>query len=171
MEAGDEGFESGGERELVTNGGSTTSMIRNLQAGMEYTLRVISFRTDVGEGPPSNEVLGVPLSPPVSGDATLSDLRVTETDGTAVTLSPSMFSATVTSYSASVANPVSRVTILPTTSHTGAEIHYLDANDLKLDDADDGSDDFQADLAVGANTVKVKIVAETIWPRKPIRSP
>ena len=154
---GDHDFEGGGDREQVTNGGSTVSMIQNLEGGMEYTLRVIAFRTNVGMGPPSDEVKGVPLS--LSSDAALGNLRVTETDGTAIALSP-MFSSTVTGYSASVAHAVSRVTILPTTSHANAQIRYLDANEMELDDADDGIDDFQADLAVGANTVKVKITAE-----------
>ena len=154
---GDHDFEGGGDREQVNNGGSTVSMIQNLEGGMEYTLRVIAFRTNVGMGPPSDEVKGVPLS--LSSDAALGNLRVTETDGTAIALSP-MFSSTVTGYSASVAHAVSRVTILPTTSHANAQIRYLDANEMELDDADDGIDDFQADLAVGANTVKVKITAE-----------
>ena len=118
----------------------------------------MAFRTNVGEGPPSDEVKGVPLGR--STDATLTDLRVTETDGTAIALTPSMFSPTETSYSASVAYSVATVRILPTTSDADAQIRYLDANDMELADADTGTTDFEADLAVGENTFKVKITAE-----------
>ena len=155
---GEQDFESGGDREHVVNGGGTQSMIQNLTPGMEYTLRVIAFRNNVGEGPPSDEVKGTPLS--LSSDAKLGNLRVTETDGTAITLSPSTFSSTVTSYSASVANSVATVKILPTTSDANAQIQYLDANNLELSDANSGTTDFDANLAVGSNTFKVKITAE-----------
>ena len=155
---GEEAFEGGGDREQVVNGGGTTSTIPNLTPGMEYTLRVMAFRTNVGGGPPSNEVKGIPLGR--STDATLTDLRVTETDGTAIALTPSMFSPTVTSYSASVAYSVATVRILPTTSDADAQIRYLDANDMELADADTGTTDVEANLAVGENTFKVKITAE-----------
>ena len=155
---GDQDFESGGDREQVVNGGGTHSMIQNLTPGMEYTLRVIAFRTNVGAGPPSSEVKGIPLA--LSSDALLSNLRVTETNGTAVPLTPSTFSSTVTSYSASVAHSVATVKILPTTSDANAQIQYLDANNLELSDANSGTTDFDANLAVGSNTFKVKITAE-----------
>ena len=155
---GDHAFEGSGDREQVVNGGGTTSTIPNLIPGMEYTLRVIAFRSNVGMGPPSNVVMGIPLGR--SYDATLSDLRVTETDGTAIALTPAMFSATVTGYSAFVAHSVARVKILPTTSDANAQVQYLDANDMELADADSGTTDFEADLNVGENTVKVRIAAE-----------
>ena len=153
---GSEGFESGGDRELMVNGGGNSSMIRNLVSGSEYVLRVIATRGGVGDGPPSMEMTGTPLGR--SDDATLSGLRVTDTADITIPLTP-MFSSAMTSYSASVANSVATVTILPTTNDANATVQYLDGNDMVLGDADSGALNFQANLAVGANTVKVKVAA------------
>ena len=52
-------------RESILNGGErTTYTIERLQAGVEYTLRVIAARWGVGadDGPPSAEVTGTPLA-------------------------------------------------------------------------------------------------------------
>ena len=152
-----EGFESGGDREVTVNGGANSSMIPNLVAGSEYVLRVIATRSGVGDGPPSMEMTGTPLAR--SEDATLSGLRVTDTADITIPLTP-MFSSAMTSYSASVANSVATVTILPTTNDANATVQYLDGNDMVLGDADSGALNFQANLAVGANTVKVKVSAE-----------
>ena len=156
--SGDETFEGGGAREHVIGAGSTTAYtIPDLTAGTEYTIRVIATRTGAEDGVPSAEVTGTPRA--LSADAALSALRVIYSDGMAIALTP-MFASAQTDYSAPVGNAVARITIVPTPSDTNARVEFLDANDMALADADDGVADFQADLAVGANTVKVKVTAE-----------
>ena len=95
------------------------------------------------------------MSVRTSDDATLSGLSLS--DGT---LSPS-FSPTQPDYTATVVDTVVRVTVTPVTSHAGATVAYLDADDMPLADADTASaDTFEFDLAVGANVVKVKVTAD-----------
>ena len=87
-------------------------------------------------------------------DATLSALVLS--DGT---LSPS-FVKGVTSYTATVGNAVSSITVTPTKSKDNARVAFLDANDNVLADADTNTDGQQVDLSVGENTLKVKVTAE-----------
>ena len=100
-----------------------------------------------------------------STDATLSALALSEG-----TLSPG-FSPAGTSYTASVGNAVSRITVTPTTNYAGATdfggnsiakptVEYLDASDTALTDADTASTEtFEVALSVGANAIKVKVTA------------
>ena len=76
------------------------------------------------------------------------------------TLSPT-FASAHTSYTASVGNPVSRITVTPTTGHASATVTYFNASDTALTDADTAStDSFEVDLSEGANVIKVKVTAE-----------
>ena len=84
-------------------------------------------------------------------DATLSALSVS-----GATLSPA-FDADTTTYSATVANSVTQVTITATTSETTATIEYLDGSDATRTDADTMTAGLQVDLSVGSNIVKVKV--------------
>ena len=86
-------------------------------------------------------------------DATLSALSVS-----GATLSPA-FDADTTTYSATVANSVSQVTITQTTSETTATVEYLDGSDATRTDADTMTAGLQVNLSVGTNTVKVKVTA------------
>ena len=102
------------------------------------------------------EILPVVLS----DDADLSALSLS--DGT---LDP-VFASGVTSYTATVANGVSSITVTPTRSDATATLAYLDGADAELDDADDNTAGHQVDLSVGENTVRVKVTAEdTTTPR------
>ena len=96
-------------------------------------------------------------------DATLSGLDLTWDDsGTeaAVALSPTFDKAT-TSYTASVDNAVSRITVAPTANDSDADCcDYLDGSDSALTDADTNASGFQVDLDEGDNTIKVKVTAE-----------
>ena len=93
-----------------------------------------------------------------SSDATLRALAVN--DGTSdLTLTPAFASGT-TDYAASAANDVAQVTVTPTVNHAEADVEYLDGDDNELDDADTNAAGHQVALAVGANTVKVKVTAE-----------
>ena len=97
-----------------------------------------------------------------STDATLSGLELTWDDaGTAtdITLDPTFDTAT-TAYTAEVGNSVDEITVVPTENDAGATVAYFDGDDMSLTDADSVADDFQVDLSVGENTVKVKVTAE-----------
>ena len=89
-----------------------------------------------------------------SSDAGLTGLAVS-----GATLSPAFGSGT-TSYTATVGNGVSSVTVTPTRSDGGATLEYLDANDSEMDDGDGNASGHQVDLSEGANTIKVKVTAE-----------
>ena len=96
----------------------------------------------------------------VSNDATLSDLTLEDaSDDSAVDLSPAFASGT-TSYAASVAEAVDRVTVEATANDSNASVEYLDENDTALADADDAKAGFQVDLAEGENVIKAKVTAE-----------
>ena len=89
-------------------------------------------------------------------DATLSALSL----GTGVTLSPT-FAPDTTSYTASVASDVEEVTVTLDKGYTGATVAYLDASDEELEDADDGKDDQQVELAEeGETVIKVQVTSE-----------
>ena len=88
-----------------------------------------------------------------TSDATLSALSVS-----GATLSPTFDAATAT-YQATVANAVTQVTITETTSEATATVEYLDNSDATLTDADTMTADFQRNLSVGSNIVKVKVTA------------
>ncbi|MYK38585.1 MAG: hypothetical protein F4036_12635, partial [Gammaproteobacteria bacterium] len=94
-----------------------------------------------------------------STDATLSALALKDRDGATVALSPG-FSASTTSYTASVPARVARITIEATKGDDGARVDYLDGAESALTDADTVADHFQVDLGAGANTIKVKVTAE-----------
>ena len=71
------------------------------------------------------------------------------------------FAAGTTSYTATVANRVERVTVLPAANDEArATIAYLDENDNTLADADGTTDGFQVDLEVGDTTIEVEVTAE-----------
>ena len=91
-------------------------------------------------------------------DATLSGLALSDGTNT-VPLAPG-FAAETADYTATVANAVSRITVTATKSDETATLAYLDGNDAALADADDATGGHQVDLAVGENTVKVKVTGE-----------
>ena len=74
-------------------------------------------------------------------------------------LSPS-FSPSLTSYNSSAASLVDQITIEGTANNLdGATVAYLDGSDQELTDADTQKEGFQVDLAVGDNTIQVKVTA------------
>ena len=109
---------------------------------------------------PQIAVKGTVAPAAVSDDATLSDLALTDASDNAIAaLSPS-FASDTTSYSATVANSVSQITVAPTANDSNADIEYLDDNDATLTDADTNTAVFDFDLDVGPNVVKVEVTAE-----------
>ncbi len=88
------------------------------------------------------------------GNADLSALSLS--DGT---LAPEFHRVTM-SYAAAVGGAVSRITVTATASDAAnATVEFLDASDAALADADGNTDGHQVDLAVGKNTIKVKVTA------------
>ena len=114
-----------------------------------------SFRIAIKGYPATAELDTYPLE---STDATLSALVVE--DGTSdLTLTPT-FAPGTTSYAVSVGYAVDEVTVKPSKSDDNATVEYLDASDNALADADATERGQQAALAVGENTIKVKVTAE-----------
>ena len=93
-----------------------------------------------------------------STDATLSALALKD-GSTAITLSPG-FSSTVTTYTASVANAVDEITIVPEVNDSNATYEIQDSGGTALADADLNETGFQVSLDVGANTIEVEVTAE-----------
>ena len=74
-------------------------------------------------------------------------------------LSPS-FSPSTTSYTSSAPSLVDRITIEGAANNLdGATVAHLDGSDQELTDADTQKEGFQVDLAVGDNTIQVKVTA------------
>ena len=96
---------------------------------------------------------------PPSTVATLSGLALKDAaDDSTIDLNET-FVSTTKDYTADVANDVDEITVEPTSDHN-ATFAYLNASDTALTDADTLKTGFQAALAVGANTVKVKVTSE-----------
>ena len=99
------------------------------------------------------------LSVPLSTDATLNGLALKNAaDNSAIDLNET-FATGTKSYTADVLNAVTTITVKPKSDHN-ATFAYLNASDTVLTDADLNTTGFQAALAVGANTIKVKVTAE-----------
>ncbi len=76
----------------------------------------------------------------------------------ALALTPSTFSATTTSYTASVANSITHVKLTPTKAHTGASIKVGKGTSLTA--VTSGSESTAIALSEGANAIKVEVTAE-----------
>ena len=97
---------------------------------------------------------------PTSTDATLSGLALKNaSDDSAVALNET-FSSTLTTYTATVANAVTSITVEPTPGNASAEVAYLNASDVELTDADPNKTGFQADLTEGDNVIQVQVTAQ-----------
>ena len=94
-----------------------------------------------------------------SSDATLSGLMLTDSSSNAITLTPT-FVATTKSYTASVTNEDDEITIVPTVNDSSANYEIQDGDSNALTDSDSNVRDFQVDLDVGDNTIKVEVTAE-----------
>ena len=92
-------------------------------------------------------------------DATLSALGLSSDDST-IELTPS-FASDIMSYTASsVAYRVAQITIAATRTDSGARVAYFDSSDTEILDADaDATNGQQVPLAVGPNTIKVKVTS------------
>ena len=97
---------------------------------------------------------------PTSTDATLTGLALKNaSDDSEVDLNET-FSSTLTTYTATVANGVTSITVEPAPGNASAEVAYLNASDVVLTDADTNKTGFQADLTEGDNVIQVQVTAE-----------
>ena len=105
------------------------------------------------------QVKGTVIGGTLSTDATLSALALQDaSDNSAITLSPTFVSGT-TSYTASEANDVDEITVLPTVNESNATYEIQDGDGTALVDASSATG-FQVALSEGENTVKVEVTAE-----------
>ncbi len=93
-------------------------------------------------------------TPPLSTDATLSSLELSEGR-----LDPA-FATGTSDYAAAVGYTVTRLTVVPTTTDANATVAYLDGSDMALADASTVTDEQDVDLVVGETVVKVQITAQ-----------
>ena len=93
------------------------------------------------------------------GGTTLSDLVLKDVDDNNIDLSPTFASGT-RSYTATVANSVSRIKVEPTKADSNSTIQYLDSADTALTDADTNTGVFDVDLAEGENVIKIRVTAQ-----------
>ena len=104
-------------------------------------------------------ILGTAATATASDDATLSDLELADNNNTDITLTPTFVSGTTT-YTAQVINSVDEITITPSVNDGNATYEIQNNAGTALTDADTGTADFQVDLSVGANIIKVEVEAE-----------
>ena len=94
-----------------------------------------------------------------STDASLAALTLTDADGNALSFNET-FAPRTMSYTADVGNDVTGLTLSPTTADASATLAYLTADGTTLADDDATTAALDTTLAVGANTLKVKVTAE-----------
>ena len=92
-------------------------------------------------------------------DATLSNLELEDSATEVAGRLNETFAPDTTIYTATVENPVTQLTVTPTTSDGGASVEFLTGANADLDDADGGTPGHQVDLEPGANTFKVKVIS------------
>ena len=94
-----------------------------------------------------------------STDASLTALALTDGDGNALSFNET-FAPQTTSYTAEVANDVTRLTLTPTAADSNATVAYLATDDTTLADDDTATAALDTTLAVGVNTINVQVTAE-----------
>ena len=97
-----------------------------------------------------------------STDDDLTDLELQGPDGAEIALTPTFATGTL-AYTASVANSVDVVTVIPTFSHSHATFEIEDGSGTELDDVDSNADGFQVVLPYYmANTINVVVTAQDV---------
>ena len=129
----------------------------SVSAELQYqTKQSLYWRTD--STVPLIEISGVDTTE--SADANLSDLLIDDGIERFITFYSPRFNRSMTAYSVDAAYMVDQLTIngIPSNS-VGTTVVYLNENDQELSDADTENEGFQINLAVGDNTIKVKVTA------------
>ena len=94
-----------------------------------------------------------------STDASLAALSLTDGEGNGVSFNET-FAPQTTSYTAGVAHDVTGLTLAPTFGDSNATVAYLAEDGSALADDDASTAALDTSLAVGTNTIKVKVTAE-----------
>ena len=114
------------------------------------------WRTD--DNVPLVEINGIEVVE--ATDANLKALSIEDGIKRFTTLLSPSFSPSTTSYTSSAPSLVDQITIEGTANNLdGATVAYLNGSDQELTDADTQKEGFQVDLAVGDNTIQVKVTA------------
>ena len=105
----------------------------------------------------------VPLKIAIKGrtpetDDTLSALTIADTSSVEIPLGTT-FRQAITDYTVSAGTDTERVVLTAAKNQTAATIEYLDKDDAILGDADTNDADFDFDLSLGDNIVKVRVTA------------
>ena len=148
-----ERVDTDGSSDPVDISGATSATYMPVAGDDGKRIRVkVRFTDDAGnaEGPLTSDATRTVEAP----DASLRGLTLS-----AGTLAPT-FASTRETYTASVADSMSRITVTPTPNQSGATVTYLDGNDMEIADADGDAAGRQVDLEMGANTIKVKVTAD-----------
>ena len=107
---------------------------------------------------PLLEISGIEVTQ--SNDANLSALTIDDGTTRFVTVISPSFNPSAPAYRSIAASLVDQITVEGIANNTdGATVSYLDENDQERSDADTEEEGFQVDLAVGDNTIKVKVTA------------
>ena len=133
----------------------------NVYSGNKFVTISGTAINDMGIFQPQAQTLTIEddESDPTATDATLSGLALKDAaDDSTIALSPG-FAPGTTSYTAIVGVGVDTITVEPTENDSNATVAYLDGSDTALTDTDVYKARFQAALAEGANTIKVKVTA------------
>ena len=133
----------------------------NVYSGNKFVTISGTAVNDMGIFQPQAQTLTIEddESDPTATDATLSGLALKDAaDDSTIALSPG-FAPGTTSYTAIVGVGVDTITVEPTENDSNATVAYLDGSDTALTDTDVYKARFQAALAEGANTIKVKVTA------------
>ena len=150
---------------VVVTGPSTEERAASLTASNDET-KIDGWTVDngsrsraSGSWSPSTSTLRMELTGTVHPPATLSDLVLEDADDNTIALTPT-FDTETTSYTASVGNLIDEITITPTGTDSAATFEYLDAVNNAIMDANTMKAGQQVSLAVGGNTINVKVTAE-----------
>ena len=107
---------------------------------------------------PLLEISGIEVTQ--SNDANLSALTIDDGTTRFVTVISPSFNPSAPAYRSIAASLVDQITVEGIANNAdGATVSYLDENDQERSDADTEEEGFQVDLAVGENTIKVKVTA------------
>ncbi|MDE2911867.1 MAG: fibronectin type III domain-containing protein, partial [Paracoccaceae bacterium] len=141
---------------------ATSYTVTNLTNGTVYRFRIRAVNAD-GNGTQSNEVQATPSSAVLSSDNTLSGLSVTSATSSsgpfsALPLTPSTFSATTTSYTATVPHATTHVKLTPVANEENASVVVLEDTVIYLRDLSGTTSAIP--LGVGANAIIVQVTAQ-----------
>ena len=150
-----------GKASVAVDGSTVTSGSPSAAIALDEGANAITVRVTAEDGATKDYAVTVTRqAAALSSNANLSGLTgATSTDGTTfggtLTLTPSTFSATTTSYTATVANTITHVKLTPTVQDTGKASVAVDGSTVSS-----GTASAAIALDEGANAITVRVTAE-----------